>query len=177
LKAKGRVYTITAKTAEERDSWLAAFTKARDSVVSTTVLKQDWCSIDGDCAACVADLTGADADDVDEEEEEGDDKELDIFSVTVQISSLGVSLSDAGSPATGNNSGGSSSSSSSSSSANNTEKDDKTLTRKTSLFGKKKSNVDLSAMDITLGDIVGVSTSPVLLILLRHFGCMLCRLR
>ena len=41
IKSKaGRVYTITAKTLEDRDAWLAAFVKARDSAVVPETLKE-----------------------------------------------------------------------------------------------------------------------------------------
>lgn len=64
---------MTAKTREERDSWLAAFINARNSAENPDALKQTWQSEAEDCRKCIDVL--ADGEDGFEDDELSDSNE------------------------------------------------------------------------------------------------------
>ena len=175
---KGRTYVITAQDEANRDAWFAAFTKARDSAQRADQLKQTWKSdgVDAECMACIADMDPKLADD-DDDEPEPDDDDADAAG-QVDIFSLPVTLAAGDEPPPSSASASSSSESSSGGPLGGTVEDLGALSRQakrksTGFLGRRK-NTRADDATVPLGDLIS-GTRPVLLLLLRQFGCMLCR--
>jgi tRNA A-37 threonylcarbamoyl transferase component Bud32/peroxiredoxin len=171
---KGRTYVITAQDEANRDAWFAAFTKARDSAQRADQLKQTWKNdgVDAECMACIADMDPKLADDDDEPELDDADADaagqVDIFSllVTLAAGDEPPPPSSSSSPSSGAPLGG------------GTVEDLGALSRQskrksTGFLGRRK-NTRADDATVPLGDLIS-GTRPVLLLLLRQFGCMLCR--